>query len=61
MDLSWHALNRSKLFVTLKNKDLATPGFAQKKIKMHPLKLAEAQPSFRKVSLPPAKLFSVHF
>jgi len=39
--------------VTLKSKDLATHGF-HKKIQTHTL---EAKPSFRKVSLPPAKLY----
>jgi len=43
--------------VTLKSKDLATHahGF-QKKLQTQPLKLAEADPSFRKVKLLPAKL-----
>jgi len=38
--------------ITLKSKDLATRGF-QKKFLAHPSKPAEAEPSFRKVSLPP--------
>ena len=58
MDLSWHALNstlKAKLSITLKSKDLATHGF-QKKLETHPPKSTEAELSFRKVSLPPAKL-----
>ena len=53
MDLSWHALN--SLFITLKSKDLATRGF-QEKFQTHPPKPDEAEPSFTKVSLLPAKL-----
>jgi len=45
VDSSWHALK------TPKSKDLATLGFQDT-----PTKIAEAKPSFRKVSLPPAKL-----
>ena len=44
---------RSKLSITLKSKDLVTHGF--QKIQTHPQKPTEAMPSFRKVSLPPAK------
>ena len=44
-----------QLPVTLKRKDLATHGF-QKKILTHSLQPAEAEPSFRKVGLPPANL-----
>jgi len=44
-----------KLFITLKSKDLATHGF-QKKFQTHPPNPAETRPSFRKTSLPPAKL-----
>jgi len=39
------------LSVTLKSKDLATHGFQDT-----PTQCTEAEPSFRKVSLPPAKL-----
>jgi len=63
MDLSWYALNsmvQAKLFITLKSKDLATHGF-QKKIRAHPPKPAEVKPSFRKVSLSPAKLRMLFF
>ena len=41
--------------ITLKSKDLATRGF-QKNFQTHPPKPAEAEASFRKVSLLPAKL-----
>ena len=41
--------------ITLKSKDLATRDF-QIKFQTHPPKPAEAEPSFRKVSLSPAKL-----
>ena len=54
MDLSgmhWTPRYRSKLTVTLKSWDSATHGF-----QTHPLNLTEAEPSFRKVNLPPAKL-----
>jgi len=46
---------QAKLSITLKSKDLAICGFP-KKFQTHPPKPAEAEPSFRKVSLPPAKL-----
>ena len=58
MDLSWHALNSMLQVKTLyhpENQEFGYPGF-QKKFQMHPPKPAEAEPSFRKVSLPPAKL-----
>jgi len=41
-----------KLFITLKSKDFVF----LTRFKTHPLKLAEAEPSFRKISLPSAKL-----
>ena len=53
MDSSWHALNsmlQVKTFYRTENQ-----GFL-KKFKTYPLKPTEAEPSFRKVNLPPAKL-----
>jgi len=53
--MHWTLHYRQKLFITLRNKDLATRGF-QKKFQKHPPKPAEAEPSFRKVNLPLTKL-----
>ena len=51
-----------KLTATLKNRGLATLGF-QKKFHAHQLKPTQAEASFQKVNLPPAKigmLFHIH-
>jgi len=58
IDLSWHALSpgyRSELTAALKSKNLATHGF-QEIFQTHLLKPTEAEPSFRRINLPPAKL-----
>ena len=58
-----HELNcmlQVKLPITLKSKDLATCGFP-KKSQTHSLKPTEVEASFRKVSLPPAKLHNMLF
>ena len=66
MDLSWHAfisMLQVKTLYHTEKQGFGYPGF-QKKFQMHPPKPAEAEPSFRKVSLPPAKLhmlFPAHF
>ena len=57
MDFSWHMFGTKilvKVTATLKNKDMATCGF--KKFHTHPLKHIKAEPSFKKFSLPSAKL-----
>ena len=52
--IHWTLCYWSKFSTTLKSKDLATCGF-QKKFLTHLPKTTEAELSFRKVSLPPAK------
>jgi len=58
MDLSWHALNSKLQAKTLYHTE--KQGFRypwlSKKFQTHPPKPIEAKSSFRKVSLPPAKL-----
>ena len=52
--MHWTLCYRQKLSITLKSKDLATYRFQKKKLQTHPPKLTE--PSFRQITLPPAKL-----
>ena len=58
MDLSWHALNSMLQFKTLYYAEKQGFGYLwlSKKFQTHPPKHAEAEPSLRKISLPPAKL-----
>ena len=59
MNLSWHALSpgyRSELTAALKSKDLTTHGY-QEKFQTHLLKPTEAERTFRRLNLPPAKLW----
>ena len=58
MDLSWHALNSMLQAKTLYHTEKQGFGYPwlSKKCQTHPPKPAEAKPSFRKVSLPSAKL-----
>jgi len=58
MDLSWHALNSMIQVKTLYHTQKQGFGYRSlsKKFQTHPLKPAEAEPSFRKVSLSLAKL-----
>ena len=58
MDLSWYALNsvlQAKNLYHTEKQGFATCDF-QKKFQTQQSKHTEAEPSFRKVSLPPAKL-----
>jgi len=58
MDLLWHAFKSTVLVKTLchtKKQKFGYP-WLLKKFQTHPLKSTEAEPSFRKVSLPSAKL-----
>ena len=66
MALSWHALNSTLQAKTLYHTEKQGFGYPwlSTKFQTHPPEPAEAEPSFRKVSLPPAKLhmlFSDHF
>ena len=58
MNLSWHALNfklQAKTLYHTKKQGFGYP-WLSKKFQTHPPKPAEVEPSFRKVTLPPAKL-----
>ena len=54
-DMHWTLCYRSKTLYHTEKQGFGYPGF-QIKFKTHPPKPAEVEPSFRKVSLPPAKL-----
>jgi len=58
MNLSWHALNSMIEVKTLYHTEKQGFGYLwlAKTFQTHPLIPAEVEPSFRKVSLPPAKL-----
>jgi len=58
MDLLWHALNSTLEAKTFYHTEKQGFGYLwlSRKFQTHPPKLAEAKPSFRKVSLPSAKL-----
>ena len=58
MDLSWHALNsvlKAKTFYHTEKQGFGYP-WLSKNFQTHPPKPTETEPSFKKVSEPPAKL-----
>ena len=59
MDLSWHALNsklQAKTLYHTEKQGFGYPWLSKKKFQTHPPNPAEVEPSFRKVTLPLAKL-----